>query len=139
MPAERLSMRKIREVLRLHFDLGLSARQAAAGVGIARSTAGEYLRRAQAAGLSWERASGLADDDLDRLLFPPPSRVAAEARPLPDWALVRQELRRPKVTLFLLWLLCRRRHKSHYADVRIMPTSGRKAWSVAVPALLRSA
>ena len=35
--------------------------------------------------------------------------------------------------------LCRCRHKIHYADVRIMPTPGRRALSVAVPVLMRSA
>jgi hypothetical protein len=28
---------------------------------------------------------------------------------------------------------------TYYADLRIMPTLGRKAWSMAVPALMRSA
>jgi hypothetical protein len=37
------------------------------------------------------------------LLFPPPTAVAAEQRPKPDWAVVHRELRRPKVTLSLLW------------------------------------
>ena len=47
---ERLSMRKIREVLRLRFEVGLSARQVAASVRIARSSVGEYERRLAAAG-----------------------------------------------------------------------------------------
>ena len=54
MPAERLPMCKTREVLRLKWALGLTARQVAGSVGLARSTMGEYLRRAEAAGHSWE-------------------------------------------------------------------------------------
>ena len=42
---ERLSMRMIREVLRLKFDCGLSDRQIAKSVGIARSSIGDYVRR----------------------------------------------------------------------------------------------
>lgn len=52
MAAERLSMRKIREVLRLHAQ-GWARRQIARSVGVAHSTIREYLRRAEAAGLSW--------------------------------------------------------------------------------------
>ena len=139
MPAERLSMRKTREVLRLKWHLKLTARQVAGSVGMGRSTVGEYLHRSEAAGLTWEEVETLSDGELEERLFPPPPTRAPGVRPLPDWAEVKHELRGKHVTLYLLWELCRGRHNSHYADVRIMPTSGRKAWSAAVPALLRSA
>lgn len=110
MPAGRLSMRKTREVLRLKLGLGLTACQVAGSVGLARSTVGEYLRRAEAAGLCWEEAQALADGELEERLFPPPPRPVSGERPLPDWAQVKHELRRPHVTLYLLWELCRTRH-----------------------------
>ena len=53
MPAERLTMRKIREVFRLKFDCDISNRQIAISCNIARSTVGEYLFRFQQAALSW--------------------------------------------------------------------------------------
>ena len=53
MPAKRLSMRKIREVLRLKWAAGMSNRRIAASCGVSRPTVSEYLRRAEAAGLSW--------------------------------------------------------------------------------------
>ena len=53
MPAERLTMRKIREVFRLKFDCDISNRQIAKSCNIARSTVGEYLFRFQQAALSW--------------------------------------------------------------------------------------
>ena len=65
-------MRKIREVLRLRFEVGLSARQVSASVQIARSSVGEYERRLAAAGLSWPLPEGLSDIELERRLFPPP-------------------------------------------------------------------
>lgn len=52
MPAVRLSMRKIYEILRLKFDHGLSNRDIALSVGVSRSTVIDYLLRVQAAGLS---------------------------------------------------------------------------------------
>ena len=96
-------MRKIKEVLRLKWECGLSNRQMAKSCALARPTVAEYLRRAQAAGLSWPLPVGLDDSALERLLFPPPASVSAEPRPVPDWAVVHQELRRKGVTLFLLW------------------------------------
>ncbi len=95
-------MRQIREVLRQKWGLGLSNRQISASCGLSRPTVAEYLRRAEAAGLSWPLSSELDDDELERKLFPPPSMPAA-ARPLPDWSVVNQEFKRKGVTLALLW------------------------------------
>lgn len=97
-------MRKIREILRLKWDCGLGNRQIARSCGIARSTVGEYLRRASMAKLSWPLSEELTEAGIERLLFPPPSTIPAADRSLPNWAEVHQELRRKKnVTLSLLW------------------------------------
>jgi transposase len=112
---ERLSMRKIREVLRLRLEVGLSARQVAASVQIARSSVGEYERRLGAAGLSWPLPEGLSDAELERRLFPPPPPVAPDTRPVPDWAVVHEELRRPGVTMMLLWEEYRAAHPEGFA------------------------
>ncbi len=93
-------MRKIKEVLRLA-AAGHSRRQIATGVGLARSTVAEYLRRAERAGVSWPIE--LADNELERRLFPPPPALPAISRGLPEWAVVHRELKRKGVTLFLLW------------------------------------
>ena len=103
MPRERLSMRKIREVLRLRWEQGLSHRQIVASCKLGQGTVGEYLRRASAAGLTWPLPEGLTDDALERQLFPPPVTTPTGERPLPDWALVHRELRGKGVTLLLLW------------------------------------
>lgn len=102
MPAMRLTMRKVKEVLRLQGECGLSHRQIAKSCGIARPTVADYLRRARAAGVSWPLPDGLDEGTLERLLFPPSSR-SAKARPLPDWSEIHRELKRPGVTLALLW------------------------------------
>ena len=103
MPRKRLSMRRIREVLRLKHELRRSHREIARSLGIANSTESDYARRASAAGLSWPLPEGLDDAALEAALFPPPpSRVR---RPEPDWVRVHRELQRHKgVTLELLWL-----------------------------------
>jgi transposase len=62
-----------------------------------------YLSRARAAGVSWPLPTDLDDEQLESLLFPPPPAIAADQRPMPDWAWVHRELHRPSVTLALLW------------------------------------
>ncbi len=115
MPAERLSMRKIREVLRLRFASDLSKRRIAQAVGIGVTSAGQYIVRAERAGLGWPLPDGLDDATLERLLFPPPPGHET-ARPEPDWSSVHLELRRPGVTLSLLWEEYRARHARSLAE-----------------------
>ena len=101
MPTERLSMRKIREVLRLRIEGGLSHRAIAQSCGIGCTAARGYLLRAKEAGLSWPLPAELDDAALEALLFPP--QPSEKERPLPDWRCVHRELRRNGVTLALLW------------------------------------
>jgi transposase len=104
-------MRKIRDVLRLTLHEGLSLRQTAASLQLPFTTVGDHVRRAKAVGLAWPLPEGLDDDALEALLFTtaaPPT----QARPVPDWAKVHVELRRPHVTLMLLWL----EHKEAFPD-----------------------
>ncbi len=93
MPTERLSMRKIRDVLRLKFANGLSERVIARSLSLSNGSVHSYLQRARVAGLVWPLPDGLDDAALELLLFPP----------APDWALVNKEMRRRGVTLALLW------------------------------------
>jgi hypothetical protein len=65
MPAERLPMRKIKEIFRLKWGCGLSDRKISSSCNIARSTVAEYLRRAHAAGLSWPLPEEMDESRLD--------------------------------------------------------------------------
>jgi transposase len=103
MPAGRLSMRNIREILRLRFASGLSQRVIAGSLGLSQGSVSEYLVRARRAGVVWPLPATLDDERLEMLLFPPPPRTPADQRPKPDMALINRELRRPNVTLALLW------------------------------------
>jgi transposase len=135
MPAERLSMRKTREVLRLKWALGLTARQVAGSVGMARSTVGEYLHRAEAAGLTWQKVETLSDAELEEKLFPPPPKCAPGERPLPDWALVKHELRGKHVTLYLLWEEYRLAHPGGYGYSRFCDLY--RAWKKKLDLVMR--
>ncbi len=103
MPTERLSMRRIRDVLRLKYAQRLSERAIAASLGLGKGTVGAYLSRARQAGLGWPLPDALDDDGLELLLFPASPTVPDPERPVPDWAEVDRELRRPGVTRALLW------------------------------------
>lgn len=113
MPRPRLAMRNVREVLRLSLDQGLSVRDVAASLGVARSTVSDHLRRSEKAGLSWPLPDDLSDSALEQLLFPRPPPASA-SRPLPDWKEVHKELRRKGVTLMLLWLEYREQNPDGY-------------------------
>ena len=104
MPTERLSMRHIREVLRLHHSVGMSQRAVARSLNLAQGTVSKYLNRTRRAGLTWPLPAELDDDvRLENRLYPPPSDLPSDERPQPDWPAVHRELRRPGVTLMLLW------------------------------------
>ena len=102
MPSERLSMRKIREVLRLRLGHKLPQRAVAQSLKLSQGAIHSYLSRARRAGLGWPLPDELDDERLEALLFPPPPDVAADQRPVPDWSAVHRELRRPNMTLALL-------------------------------------
>jgi predicted transcriptional regulator len=56
-------MRKIREVLRLHF-LGLSQRQIADSCAVGQATVSGYLKAAESAGLKWPDIAEWGEDRL---------------------------------------------------------------------------
>jgi len=111
MSAERLAMRKIREVLRLHFECGIkNGRKIAQATELGKTTVYDYLNRATAVGLSeWSKIAPLDEAELEQLLYPSgeTNRASAQApkRPLPNWPEIHQEFKRKDhhVTLALLW------------------------------------
>lgn len=103
MATERLPMRKIREILRLRRQQGLSVREAARALGVSVGVVSKTSSRAEKAGISWEVAEGLSDVALEERMY---GRAAgpSDARPRPDPVYLHTELRRPGVTLELLHL-----------------------------------
>jgi len=111
MPAKRLTMRKIREVLRLKFELGLDNRQIARSCSMPHSSVANYLKRAKAAGLSWPVPPEFGEMDLETRLFP--SGPVRHDIPWPDFASLHDEMLRYKhLTLELLW----QEYKQGYPD-----------------------
>jgi len=103
MAKRRLSMRKIKEVLRLKWTHKLSNRKIAKSCFISRSTVADYLLRAKLAGLSWPLDPELDDTAIENLLFPVRDKsVPAESR-MPDMDYLYRELKRKSVTMQLLW------------------------------------
>ena len=70
---------------------------------LSQGSVSDYLNRARRAGLTWPLPDALDDARLEALLFPPQPDMPSDQRPVPDWAAVHRDLRRPNVTLALLW------------------------------------
>jgi len=95
-------MRQRRQTLRLHLESRLTRRECAQLLGGAKTTIGDIVRKARAAGVDCAVAQTLSDDELEARLYRP--AVPRSARHLePDYAYLHQELKRPGVTLQLLW------------------------------------
>ena len=101
MPARRLLMRKIREVLRLKHEQGLSHQAVAQACAVGVGTVNRYLQRAAQRGLGWPLPADLDDAALEGRLFPRAAPVHDRIRP--DCAYIHRELKRDSVTLQLLW------------------------------------
>jgi transposase len=114
MAQERLTLRKIREVLRLKHEVGLSNRAIARACRVSNSTVGEYVKRAEQAGLAWPLPGDLGEEELYRKLFPEGEAAKTAERPQPDWELVHRELARKGVTLRLLWQEYREKYPNGY-------------------------
>ena len=99
MPAERTTMRQVREIVRLH-EAGVTTRQIRIRVGVAASTVRLTLQRVAAAGLSGGIALEQTDAALEAVLFSGAGKKLGHRRhPDPDWAAVHRELKRKRVTL----------------------------------------
>jgi len=103
MANRRLSMRKIKEVLRLKWGQKLSNRQIAKSCSISHSTVSYYLLRADLAGLSWPLDPKLNDVTIENLLFPLIKQPRSERGPVPNMEYLYREMKKRSVTLQLLW------------------------------------
>lgn len=101
MSNTRLSMRKVREILRLTHEVKLSYREVATSAGVSIGVVSKVVNRAKAAGLAWADVAGLDEAALDvRLNGPVGEPGAARAEPDPVW--IHVEKMKPGVTLELL-------------------------------------
>jgi transposase len=104
MPAERLCMRRVREILRLKFAANVAIREIARRVGTAPSTVRAALQRFQAAELAWPLPDPVTDEELEAALYKNAGTKQGHRRHAePDWAMIHRELKRKHVTLSILW------------------------------------
>ncbi len=102
MPTNRITMRRIRETLRLHLQAKLSYTEVGRALKVSKRVVGKYVSPARAADVDWDRVQSLSDEELEARLFRP--AVPRSSHQLaPDFAFVHQELKRAGVTLMLLW------------------------------------
>ena len=94
-------MRKIKDVLRLKLDAGLSHEQIAATLRISKGVVTKYVGLAAAAGLDWPVVQTLDETALQQRLLSPSRCPRSHAQP--DYGRMHQELRRKGMTLMLLW------------------------------------
>jgi transposase len=110
-------MRKIKEVLRLRFEVGLGQRQIARSCRMGLSTVLEYLERALAAGIGWPLPEGLGEEELEAKLFGKQvvQARAVPQRPQPDWKAIHEQLQQHRhLTLQLVWEEYRQSHPESY-------------------------
>lgn len=103
MPTKRLSMRNLREILRLSLQAGLSLRQIKESQRVSLGAVQKIVRQASDQGLDWASIEQLDDTQLARLFYPESDARVSNQFQLPDWVTVHQELKRKGVTKHLLW------------------------------------
>jgi transposase len=113
MAAERLSMRKTREILRQKWELGRSHREVAHSLSVGLGTVSDVVHRARRAGLDWAQVQTLAEEALEARLYG--ARAApGGSRPRPDCSYLHTERRKPGVMLELLHLEYLEQHPDGY-------------------------
>jgi transposase len=95
-------MRKVKAIMRLHFEAKLSQHQIASSLQLSVGVVNKYIQRAVGCGLGWPLAEGLDEEGLQKLL-----KTALNEKPITepsiDFARLHQELKQKSVTLQLLW------------------------------------
>ncbi|PYT44939.1 MAG: IS21 family transposase [Acidobacteria bacterium] len=113
-------MRKIREVLRLRFELRLGQRAIARACSISQSTVHEYLNRAAAAGVVWPLGEEWDEQRVEQALFG--ERTVVKRLPeqvLPDFPALHSQLQQHRhLTLQLAWEEYRQIHPEGYGYSR---------------------
>jgi transposase len=111
MAMERIRMSKIRDVLRFTYEQKLSQRDVAKSCSISRPSVSEYLERAASVGIDWSRDKELSDCELEKKLWG--GKAPGEGKALPDWSYIHGEMKKPNVTLSLLWQEYKEEHKEN--------------------------
>ena len=101
MPRKRTEMRKVKDVLRLKFELGLSHRDIGNCLGLGPATVSEVFSRFKSSNLSWPLPDNYCDKQLESILYT--TQSARRNKRQPDFIQMRVELKRKGMTKLLLW------------------------------------
>ncbi len=115
MPQTRVTMRKIRDILRLAWSCNQSRQVIGDSCGVGKTTVTDTLRRAAIAKLSWPLPLDLDDEGLESLLYPTRSSSVSRKEIQPDWPALNSEFVTHKnLTLMLLWQEYKEREPAGY-------------------------
>ena len=103
MPAKRITMRKLRDILRMRLSGGCSIREINRSTKVSVGSIQKLLTKAQALELTWPLPEDLDDGQLARLFYPAADTSTSSHLQIPDWPTVHQELKRPHMTKQLAW------------------------------------
>jgi transposase len=103
MTTKRINMIKLKELLRLKHEAGLSVRQIALSLSLSIGAISKYLNRAKAAGIGWPLPADLSDQSLLAILQPRRTSATALVLTEPDYAQMAVELKTKGMTRQLLW------------------------------------
>ena len=112
---ERISMKKIKEILQLKFITDMSIRAIGRAVNVPPSTVSDYCKRFTITKYTIDEFLKFDEDIIYQLLFPEkklPSKY--EDRPLPDFAYIHKEIAKKGVTFELLWMEYKEEHPNGY-------------------------
>ena len=107
-----LSMRKVREILRLSLDCNLGNRDISRSCSVSHSTVGEYKSKVVELGLNYNTIQNMQDEELRKIFKKEKQKTTNRRLPEPDWSLIHGELKKKGVTLQLLW----EEYKAVYSD-----------------------
>ena len=103
MPNKRLSMRPLREILRLHLQSQLSTRAISRAQRVSVGAISKITQKTKEQALNWATVCQLDDVQLSQLFYPRANNQLSNQLVMPDWESVRQELTGKNVTKHLLW------------------------------------
>lgn len=113
---EEKGMRHVREVLRLKLSCGMGLREIGRSLRMSHNTVRKYVYRITEAGLDWAKVATMSDEALAVIARVMP--VRDQTRPVPNWNRIHQDLKKPGVTLTLLWQEYKEIHPDGYQQTQ---------------------
>jgi len=103
MPTMRISMKKLREILRLTLQSELSIRAIKRILKLSIGAIQNIVSQARALKLTWEKVESLDERLLTELFYPSKNAIPSSLYEVPCWNEIHKDLSRKGVTRQLLW------------------------------------